>query len=89
LGSIGGAGAAVITSSPPYANIASAPSNLPKFQPKVDQDMLNRVERAKNKMLEHRGKAERYEQLACAFAVNPDFTVKLSVEDITYFGLGE
>lgn len=70
-----------------YSNAPITPSNMPKFQPKVDQDMLNRVERAKTKMLDHRGKAERYEKLARAFAVNPDFTVKLSVDDVTYFGL--
>lgn len=62
--------------------------NLPKFQPKINQDLLQSVEKAKTKMLEHRSKAERYEKLARAFACCPtDAKVELTVEDVSFFRL--
>lgn len=66
-----------------------SPHNIPKFQPQIDQGMLGAVERAKTKMVEHRSRAEVYEKQARAFAINPDFLVRLSVDDIYYFRLGE
>ena len=57
------------------------------FQPRVDQKLMDNVTNAKSKMLEHRDKAEKYEKYAKAFSFNPDFLVRLSVEDVHYFGL--
>ena len=45
------------------------------------------VKNAKSKMMDHRTKAEGYERLARAFAINPNFTVRLTVDDINYFRL--
>jgi hypothetical protein len=57
------------------------------FQPRVDQKLLDNVKHAKAKMLEHRSKAEQYEKYARAFALDKERKVRLSVEDIHYFGL--
>lgn len=77
-----------------YGNIVSgAFTNVPpsqqNFQPRVDQKLMDAVKNAKSKMLEHREWAKTYEKYARAFALNPDFMVKLSVEDIHYFRLGD
>lgn len=61
--------------------------NLPKFQPKVDQDLMGKVETAKVKMLEHREKAERFEKYARAFACAPHTEVTLNVEEVHQFRL--
>ncbi len=58
-----------------------------QFQPRVDQKLMDNVKNAKNKMMEHRNKAEQYEKYARAFAFGPDREIKLTVEDIHYFGL--
>lgn len=60
-----------------------------QFQPRVDQKMLDRVKNNKNKMLEHRAKAEQFEKYAKAFTVNPDFTLRLSMDDVAHFGLAD
>lgn len=65
------------------------PSYAPKFQPKVNQELLGNVERAKTKMLDHGTKADNYEKLARAFKINPEFVVRLNTEDIHFFRLGE
>ena len=71
-------------------NTTNYPTSLPKFQPKINQDMLGAVERAKTKMLEHRGRAEGYEKYARAFlCCPPDMKVLLTVEDIFFFRLEE
>ncbi len=57
------------------------------FQPRVDPKMLDNVKNCKNKMLEHREKAIQYEKLARAFSFNPAFRVRLTIDDIHYFGL--
>lgn len=59
----------------------------PQFQAIIDQTLLGNVERAKNKMLEHRQKADQYAKYARAFALGRDRLVRLSIDDITYFGL--
>ena len=59
----------------------------PKFTPKINQDMLGDVERAKAKMLEHRSLAERFEKHARAFACAPDTLVELTTEDADFFKL--
>ena len=66
-----------------YGNFTGG--NMPKFQPRVNQDLLDKVERSKSKMLEHRNKAEQYEKYARAFACNPEMLIELTVEDIHYF----
>ena len=73
-----------------YQNVASGNLGIPQqnFQPRIDQGMLDAVKNNKNKMLEHRSKAEDYERYARAFACGPEQLVKLSVADVTYFGLG-
>ena len=65
------------------------PSYLPKFQAKVNQELLGDVERAKTKMIDHGTKADQYEKLARAFKTNPEFVVRLSTEDIHFFRLGQ
>ena len=50
--------------------------------------MLNAVEHAKKKMLEHRGKAEAYERYARAYACATETVIRLSIDDINFFGLG-
>jgi hypothetical protein len=57
------------------------------FQPKIDQRLLDLVKNAKNKMLEHRSNAERYEKFSRAFACAPDTKVTLTVEDAHFFRL--
>lgn len=64
-------------------------SQMPKFQPKVDVDMLAAVERNKTKMLEHRSKANQYDKYAAAFSCAPEQEVRLSIEDVHYFRLGQ
>lgn len=59
------------------------------FQPRVDQKLLDNVKNCKNKMLEHREKVVGYEKLIRAFSFNPGYRVKLSIDDVTYYGLGE
>lgn len=58
------------------------------FQPQVDQKLLGAVKTAKAKMLEKRGEAVQYEKYARAFSVAPDRPIILSVDDVSYFGLG-
>lgn len=60
-----------------------------QFQPRIDQKLLDAVKNAKSRMLDHRDKAVQYEKYARAFTMNPEFTVRLDVEQVTYFGLGE
>lgn len=57
------------------------------FQPRVDQRLVDNVNSAKSKMLEHREKAVQYEKYARAFALDPKRLIRLTVEDVTYFGL--
>ena len=57
------------------------------FQPRVDQKLMDAVKNAKAKMLEHRDKAWQYEKYARAFALSPDTRMRLSVEEVYYFGL--
>jgi hypothetical protein len=57
------------------------------FQPRVDQRLLDAVKHAKSKMLDSRAQAEKYEKYARAFACDPRRLVRLSIEDIHYFGL--
>lgn len=73
-----------------YQHVASGNLGIPQqnFQPRIDQGMLDSVKNNKNKMLEHRGKAEDYDRYARAFTCGPEQLVKLSVADVTYFGLG-
>lgn len=59
-----------------------------QFQPRVDQKLLDNVKNSKAKMLEHREAATQFEQYVSAFSINPDFTLRLSVRDISYFRLG-
>jgi len=59
------------------------------FQAKIDQVMLDAVKKAKDKMLEHREKAEGFERYAKAFSLNAEEIIRLSVTDIEYFKLGE
>lgn len=62
--------------------------NQTSFQPRIDQILLDKVKVAKNKMLDHRAKAEQYEKYARAFFLaDAGIKLKLSVEDITYFKL--
>ena len=70
------------------SSVASGRIDSPSatFQPTVDQRMLDTVKNAKNKMLEHRGKAEWFGKLACAFACSPDSKISLTVEDVHSFG---
>jgi len=65
----------------------SAPGQAPRFQPHIDQGLLQKVERAKTKMLDHRAKAEQYEKHARAFTCAPDVAVALTAEEVTYFRL--
>ena len=58
------------------------------FQPRVDQKLLDAVKYNKSKMLEHRGKAESYEKYRSAFACGLQSWVRLTIEDIHFFGLG-
>lgn len=57
------------------------------FQPRVDQRMADEVRNAKTKMLEHRGKAWQYEKYAAAFSLDGEKLIRLTVEDVFYFGL--
>lgn len=57
------------------------------YQPRVDQRLVDNVNSAKSKMLEHRGKAEMYEKYARAFALDPKRLIRLTVEDVAYFGI--
>lgn len=47
------------------------------------------VKNAKGKMMEHRGKAEQFEKYARAFKLGPKRLLKLTIEEIHYFRLGE
>ena len=58
-----------------------------QFQPRIDQKLLDNVKNAKNKMLEHREKAEKFERLARAFALAPEQVLRLSVGEIDMFKL--
>ena len=58
-----------------------------QFQPRVDQKLMDGVRSCKQKMLDHREKAIFFEKHARAFAINPDFTVKLTIEDCHTYGL--
>lgn len=60
-----------------------------QFQPRIDQRMLDDVKNAKAKMLEHRGKAEQYEQYLRAFRQAPQQWLRLNINDITFFRLEE
>src|ERR1700724_665232 len=51
-----------ITSGGVMAYGATTPGQMPKFQPKIDQELMGKVEKAKTSMLEHRGKAEQFEK---------------------------
>lgn len=61
--------------------------NTQAFQPRVDQVKLDKVKTMKEKMLEHRGKAEQYEKYARAYALAPDTKILLGIEDVHYFRL--
>lgn len=65
----------------------SITSHGTRFQPKIDQTLLDRVKQAKTKMLDHRNKAEQYEKYARMFSCNPNGLVELSIEDVHYFRL--
>ena len=60
-----------------------------QFQPRIDQKLLDEVKNSKGKMLEHRGKAEQYEKYARAFKIDPERLIKLTIEDIYYFRIGD
>lgn len=71
-------------------NLASGSisNSASSFQPKIDSKLLDAVKNAKAKMFEHRNKAETYEKFARAFkCANPQFKIKLSVEDVHFFQL--
>lgn len=73
-----------------FGGSASPPSHssMPKFQAKINQDLLGIVEKAKTKMLEHRAAALKFGKYARAFACcPPDHEVLLSVEDVHEFQL--
>jgi hypothetical protein len=57
------------------------------FQPRVDQALLGAVKHAKNKMLDHRTKAEGYEKYARVFSLGRQRYVRLTADNIEYFGL--
>lgn len=57
------------------------------FQPRIDQKLMDNVKNAKNKMMEHRDKAMGYEKYARAFSQAKEREIRLTVEDIHYFGL--
>lgn len=59
------------------------PSNVPRYETRVDPVLQGNVERAKNKMLDHGQKAEKFEKFARMFSVLPVKTkVELSLEDV-------
>lgn len=61
---------------------------MTSFQPRIDQALLDKVKVAKQKMLEHREEAKRYEEYARAFwLADEGIKVKLTVHDVTYFRL--
>ena len=65
-------------------------SNQVNFQPRVDQKLLDRVKRAKDKMLEHRNKAVEYEKWLRVFRCAPaDYRIELTTNEVTYFRLEE
>lgn len=72
-----------------YENVFSGNITGPQvtFAPKIDQTMLDKVKRAKEKMLEHRGDAKGYERYARAFACAPNAKLELTVSEVDYFGL--
>lgn len=74
---------------PNAAQLQSLAGSLPQFQPRVDQRLADNAKNAKMKMLEHREKAFAYEKFARAFALDSERKVRLTVEDIHYFGLGD
>ncbi len=57
------------------------------FQPRIDQRLMDNVKNSKDKMLEYRDKAAQYEKYARAFACDRERLLRLTTEDITYFGL--
>ena len=61
--------------------------NQHTFQPRLDQRLLDVVKNMKNKMLDHRSKADQYEKYVRAYALDPTRKVRLTVEDVHYFGL--
>lgn len=58
-----------------------------RFQPQINQTMMDAVTRAKTKMLEHRGKAETFEKYARAFACAPNVKLELTIEEVFMFQL--
>lgn len=74
-----------------YGSIASGciNSNTSHIQPQpqVDQKLLGDVKHAKERMLYHRGEAEKAEKLARAYSQDPTKEIRLGVEDIHYFRL--
>jgi hypothetical protein len=59
------------------------------FQPKIDQTLMDNVKRAKEKMLEHRGAADGFDQYIRAFSLNQEQEIVLTPADVKYFNLGE
>lgn len=58
-----------------------------QFQAQMDQGMMDAVRNAKDKMIEHRQEAEKFEKYARAFACAPTTTIELTVEDVHLFKL--
>ncbi len=58
-----------------------------QFQPRVNNEKMEKVKAFKNKMLEHRQEAEKFEKWGRAFRCNPDETIVLTVEEVHWFRL--
>lgn len=69
--------------------LPSSNANQQVFQPRVDQKLMDNVKHAKSKMLEHRGKAEQFEKYVRAFQLDRNRLIKLTIEEVHYFRLGE
>jgi hypothetical protein len=83
------------TASQTYANYSNVGhlasgaigSYTQQFQPRVHPVLLDACKNAKTKMLDHRTKAEGYEKWARIFSVAPERKLRLTGNDIDYFGL--
>jgi len=61
-----------------------------QLQARIDPKLLNEVKRMKNKTIEHKDKAVKFEKYLRAFkAASTTMVIELSVDEVTEFRLGD
>jgi hypothetical protein len=67
--------------------VSGAMAGTSMLQPRVDQKCMDAVKNAKEKMIEHRDLATKYEKYIRAFTCAPESKIELGVEDVNFFRL--